>query len=570
MRIARHLAVPVGLSLAACALTVTGATAHAASAAPASGTIYTLTNAASDKLMDVKYGSTAPGAPVVQWPSNNGANQQWLLTRTSSGAYTLRSANSGLCLDTPLDPQETPQLVQNTCNGSGNQQWNIKPVADGTYTLANAANGLLADNKQSLDKEGNEIIQWPSNGGANQHWTLTPAPAPLTRVGTYTAGLMSNGPSFTNQSIRMVAHTTVAGSKLRVRLSNRYGTGPLTIDAVDLAQEGSNPGAAVPGTHHTVTFNGNASVTIPKGQDVASDPIPMDVAADTGQLVSLHLPGTPAGTTWHAEAQQDAWVSTAGNHVTEDGLGNYPTKKWSWYFLEGLDVISSTATGTLVCVGDSITDGVGSTSGTNRRWPDYLARRMNSAPGGPTLGVVDAGIGSNRVLTTVNGNNPSLQTRFAHDVLGQPNVKDAILLEGINDIGSYINKDGQPLTAENLEDGIQSVIDQAHAAGVKIFVGTILPFKTPDPAADGGRWKWSYWNITKVKNPTGEQIRLDVNNWIRHNTSVDGVFDFATTMADPNEPQSLNPAYDSGDHLHPNDVGYQAMANAVHLALLTP
>ncbi|MGX5183122.1 RICIN domain-containing protein [Streptomyces avermitilis] len=568
MRTTRRLAVPVGLGLVACALTGTGATAHAASAAPVSGAVYTLTNVASEKLMDVKLASTAPGAPVIQYTSNNGANQQWLLTRTSSGAYTIRSASSGLCLDTPAPQSSPPQLVQNTCNGSGNQQWKLQPVGD-AYNLVNAANGLVVDNKQSLDKDENEIIQWPSNGGANQRWTLTPVSAPLTRVGTYTAGLMSNGESFTNRSIRMVAHTTVAGSKLRVRLSNRYGTGPLTIDAVDLAREGSTPGTAVPGTHRTVLFDKSASVTIPAGRDITSDPIPMAVAADTNQLVTLHLPGTSPAATWHQEAQQQAWVAS-GNHVADDGLGNYPTNKWSWYFLEGLDVISSTATGTLVCVGDSITDGVGSTGGTNRRWPDYLARRMNSASGGPTLGVVNAGIGSNRILTDAWWTNPSLKSRFGRDVLGQPNVKSVILLEGINDIGSYINKDGQPLTAENLEDGIQSVIDQAHAAGVKIFVGTILPFKTPDPAADGGKWKLSYWNTTKVKNPTGEQIRLNVNNWIRSNTSVDGVFDFATTMADPNDPQQLNPAYDSGDYLHPNDAGYQAMANAVDLAQLTP
>ncbi|MFF3245963.1 RICIN domain-containing protein [Streptomyces sp. NPDC002870] len=554
MRTTRHLAVPVGLGLVACALTGAGATAHAAPAAPASGTVYTLTNAASGQLMDVRYGSTAPGAPVVQWPSKNGANQQWLLTRTSSGAYTVRSANSGLCLDVP-DPQNSvPQLVQNTCNGSGDQQWKIESVGGGTYTLANAASGLLVDNKESLDKEGNEIIQWPSNGGANQHWTLTPALTPLTRLGTYTAGLMSNGPSFTNQSIRMVAHTTVAGSKLRVRLSNRYGTAPLTIDAVDLAQEGRTPGTAVPGTHHTVTFNGSASVTIPAGQDVASDPIPMDVAANTDQLVSLHLPGTPVGTTWHEEAQQDAWVSTVGNNVTDDGLGNYPTKKWSWFFLEGLDVISSTATGTLVCVGDSITDGVGSTWGANRRWPDYLALRMNSAPGGPTLGVVDAGIGSNRVLTDVNGNNPSLQTRFDHDVLGQPNVKSVILLEGINDIGSNLGSNGStPLTATDLENGMQKVIDKAHAVGVKIIGGTILPYEGA-----------GYYTAD------GEKVRQAVNQWIRTSGAFDGVIDFDKAMQDPGNPRALNDAYDSGDNLHPNDAGYQAMANAVNLALLTP
>ncbi|AOR30517.1 hypothetical protein BFF78_05125 [Streptomyces fodineus] len=552
MRICRRLAVPVGLGLVACALAGTGATAHAASAAPASGTVYTLTNAASHMLMDVQYGATGPGKPIVQWPSNNGANQQWLLTRTSSGAYTVMSANSGLCLDTPDPQNSTPpvQLVQNRCDGAASQQWKIEAVGDGTYTLANTANGLLADNAKSSTTEGTEIVQWRSNGGANQRWTLTP----LTRVGTYTAGLMYNGPSFTNQSIRMVAHTTVAGSMLRIRLSNLYGTKPLTIDAVDLARQSSTPGTAVPGTHRTVTFNGSASVTIPAGQDVASDPIPMAVDANTDQLVSIHLPGTPAGTTWHEQAQETAWISTDGNHVTDESTGNYPSTKTSWYFLDGLDVISPTATGTLVCVGDSITDGVGSTRGANRRWPDYLAQRMNSASSGPTLGVVDAGIGTNRVLTDVNANNPSLQSRFAHDVLGQPNVKSVILLEGINDIGSNIGSNGSsPVTAADLENGMQAVIHKAHAAGVKIIGGTILPYEGAN-----------YYT------PDGEKVRDAVNQWIRTSGAFDGVIDFDKAMQDPGNPRALNDAYDSGDHLHPNDAGYQAMANAVNLSLLTP
>lgn len=175
-RLFRPLVVPVGLGLAACALTGTAATANAASAVPASGTVYTLGNAASGMLMDVKSGTTNPGQPIIQWPSHNAANQEWALTQTSSGAYTIASANSGLCLDTPDPSNSNPpvQLVQNTCNGAASQQWKIQPVGDGTYTLVNAANGLLADNAQSSTTQGTPIIQWASNGGANQHWKLTP------------------------------------------------------------------------------------------------------------------------------------------------------------------------------------------------------------------------------------------------------------------------------------------------------------------------------------------------------------------------------------------------------------
>jgi lysophospholipase L1-like esterase len=550
-RISRRLVVPVALGLAACALTAPAARAHAALAAPASGSVYTLTNAASGMLMDVEYGATSPGQPIVQWPSNNSANQEWALTQTGSGAYTVASANSGLCLDTPDPGNSNPpvQLVQNTCNGAASQQWRIQAVGDGTYTLANVANGLLADNAHASTTAGTAIIQWASNGAANQHWKLTP----LTRAGTYTAGMMSNGPSFTNQSIRMVAHTTVAGSMLRVRLSNLYGSAPLTIGAVDIARQ-SGYGTAAAGTHHTVTFNGSASVTIPAGQDVASDPIPTAVPADTDFLVSLYLPGTPAGTTWHSSAWDNSWVSSAGNHVSDDGIGNYPTTKSSWYFLDGLDVISPTATGTLVCVGDSITDGVGSTWAANHRWPDYLARRMNSVPGGPTRGVVNAGIGGNRVLTAADATNPSLLNRFRHDVLGQPGVRDVILLEGINDIGNNVGTNGSsPVTAAELETGLKTVVDQAHAAGLRIFGGTILPDQNN-----------GYYTAY------GEQVREQVNQWIRTSGAYDGVIDFDKVTQDPGNPLALNPAYDSGDHLHLNDAGYQAMANAVNLALFTP
>jgi lysophospholipase L1-like esterase len=167
---------------------------------------------------------------------------------------------------------------------------------------------------------------------------------------------------------------------------------------------------------------------------------------------------------------------------------------------------------------------------------------------------VDAGIGSNRVLTTVNGNNPSLQTRFDHDVLGQPHVKDVILLEGINDIGSNTGSNGSsPLTATDLENGLRTAIDKAHAAGVKIIGGTILPYKGVG----------SY-------TPYGEQVRETVNEWIRTSGAFDSVIDFDKATQDPSDPLRLNPAYDSGDHIHPNNAGYKAMADAVNLDRLTP
>jgi lysophospholipase L1-like esterase len=235
-------------------------------------------------------------------------------------------------------------------------------------------------------------------------------------------------------------------------------------------------------------------------------------------------------------------------------VSNYtPSNPSYWYFLSGVDVISPTAAGTVVPIGDSITDGAITTTGANHRWPDDLARRLNALPGGTTRGVVDAGIGSNRVLTDADATNPSLLTRFAHDALGQPGVTDVILLEGVNDIGNNAGPNGTALTAQDLINGYQTVIGQAHAQGVKIYGATILPFQGA-----------GYYTAN------GESIREAVNQWIRTSGAYDGVVDFDAVMQSPTNPLALNPTYDSGDHLHPNDAGAQTMANAVNLAPFTP
>ncbi|MBV2156725.1 GDSL-type esterase/lipase family protein [Kitasatospora sp. SUK 42] len=430
----------------------------------------------------------------------------------------------------------------------------------GVYTLANVHSTKLMDVQHASTSPGAPVPQWHDNGGANQEWLHRKLTRP-TRVGAYSDGLMAYGQTygatFHNQTIRMIAHTSVSGSLPRVRLSNLYGSSPLTVGAVDLAQQSSTAGTAVTGTHRTVTFNGSTGVTIPAGQDVFSDPVPMGVGADQDLLVSVYLPNSPAGAdTWHQRARENTWISTTGNHVTDDGTSNYPATSQQWFVLAGLDVTSPTATGTLVAVGDSITDGVGSTPGANHRWPDDLARRMAATSGGTTRGLVDAGTGSNRILTDAgaNGYNKSLISRFQHDVLSQPDVKDVIMLEGINDIGDNIGSNGTgPLTATDLENGMLNVIRQAHAAGVKIIGGTILPYQ-------GAKYYTTY----------GEQIRATVNRWILTSGAFDGVIDFDEVMQDPGNPPALNPTYDSGDHLHPNDAGYQAMADAVDLSKFVP
>jgi lysophospholipase L1-like esterase len=394
-------------------------------------------------------------------------------------------------------------------------------------------------------------------GSAGNRWSVaefnayTTSTAATTRVGGWTAALAGGGNGVINQTIRMVVHTTVGGSAVRVRLSNLYGANPLPVGAVDVAVQSSG-GNAVAGTHHAATFSGSATTTIPAGTEVAGDALDMTVTPEENLLVSVYYPGNAGASSWHYLASDTTYYSASGNFAADDTTANYPASDGAWYYVDGLDVESTTAQGTLVAFGDSITDGAGSTPAANSRWPNDLARRLQAQSGGPAFGVVDAGIGGNRLLTDTGDQfGTSALHRFAHDALGQPGVKAVILLEGINDIGVNLGPNGA-LTAQDLINGYQTLIQQAHAADVKIYGATILPFAGAGTYTSGG-----------------ESIRETVNQWILTGGAFDGAFDLSSAMANPASPLQLNPAYDSGDHLHPNDAGYQAMANAVDLTKLS-
>jgi len=377
------------------------------------------------------------------------------------------------------------------------------------------------------------------------------ATAPTTtRVGAWTASLAGGGTDIVNRTVRMVVHTTVGGDSVRVRLSNLYGGKPLPIGAVDVAVQGSG-GNAVHGSHHAATFGGSAATTIPVGKEIASDPLDMSVGAEEKLLVSVYLPGDAGPAGWHYVAADTTYFSTAGDFADDDTIADYPSHDTAWYYLDGLDVESRTARGTLVAFGDSITDGIGSSTSTNSRWPDDLARRLEKQPKGPALSVVDAGMGGNHLLIdTGTEYGTSALHRFAHDALGQPDVRAVILLEGINDIGNPGS--GTTLTAQSLIQAYQTLIAQAHAARVKIYGGTLIPYQGA-----------GYYSAK------GEAVREAVNQWIRHSGAFDAAIDFDAVIAAPDNPQRFNPAYDSGDHVHPNDAGYQAMADAVDLTRIT-
>jgi lysophospholipase L1-like esterase len=371
------------------------------------------------------------------------------------------------------------------------------------------------------------------------------------RVSAWSPSMTTGGPSFGNQTIRMVMHSSIAGSDARITLSNRFSNSPLTVGAVDIAVQG-NGGAAVPGSSRTVTFGNASRVTIPAGAQLISDVIPISVGTGENLLVSLYLPITTGVSTWHSDAFDTTYIAP-GDHTGDENAAGFTTTTTSWYYLAGLDLVSHTARGTVVAFGDSITDGYHSSTGTYQRWPDDLARRLAAEPGPQRLSMVDAGIGGNRVLTDVPNlwQGISALKRFSHDALGQPGVKDVVLLEGINDIGNNAGPNNTPLTAQDLIGGYKALIKKAHAAGVTIIGATMTP--------DEGNGYYS---------PAAEAIRQTVNKWIRTSGAFDGYIDFDLAMRSLTDPHALNPTYDSGDHIHPNDAGMQAMANAINLHLL--
>ncbi|WP_142212676.1 SGNH/GDSL hydrolase family protein [Streptomyces sp. SLBN-118] len=491
--------------------------------------------------LDVRSSNNNNGTAVQLYTCNGTGAQQW--TAQSNGTFRAL----GKCMDVAGGAKDNGTLVQlYDCNGTGAQVWEVQSNG----ALRNPQSGRCLDDPLASPTPGTQLQIYDCNGTDAQKWQFS---NPGWK-GAWAAAPCSNGPAFTNQTIRMVVHSTTAGWGARVRLTNRYGTAPLAVGAVTIATRSSGGTVAY---SQTVFFNGATSVSIPAGGDRTSDLIGEVLDADQSLLVSIYLPGSTGPSTWHPEAHETTYIAS-GNHVNDTSTANYSGTSTSWYFLDGLDVFSgSQDKRTLVAVGDSITDGSGSTTGAEARWPDDLARRLNA--NATPLGVVNAGIGANRVLTSTatpvgGGQQDSLVTRFSRDVLDQPGVKSVILLEGINDIGnSQVTTQNTTIpSAQDIIAGYQKVIGQAHAEGIKIYGGTILPDKGS-----------GYYNDAR------ETTRQAVNTWIRTPGSFDGFVDFDAAIRDPSNLKQMKPAYDSGDHLHPSDMGYQAMANAVDLDMIT-
>jgi lysophospholipase L1-like esterase len=347
-------------------------------------------------------------------------------------------------------------------------------------------------------------------------------------------------------SIRQVVHLSAGGAAVRIRLSNRFGTAPLTLGHATVAVQRS-AAQAVPRTLRAVTFHGARSASVPAGADLVADATPLAVRPGANLLITLYLPVVSGPVTTHPLALQTSYSAPGGDHAADVAGDAYTGTFQQWYYLTGVDVLNPPARGSLVAFGDSITDGYGSTVNANHRWPDYLARRMRALPPHRRLGVLNAGISGNRLLLDGGSFGVNALARLDEDVLSRTHVRTLIVLEGINDI----QQSPHQTDPTKIEAAYERIAARAHAHGIKVIGATILPFKG---------WQ--------VYDDTLEATRQAVNAYIRTSRTFDAVIDFDAVTRDPADPLRIRPAYDCGDHLHPNDVGYRAMAQAVDLARL--
>ncbi len=376
-------------------------------------------------------------------------------------------------------------------------------------------------------------------GAQNEHWVGAWGSSPqLTELRN-----LPPPPGLTSNTLRQVVQLSIGGKKMRARFSNAFGNGPVTVIAAHVAL--SNGGGAIRSeTDKALTFGGKSSVSIPAGEMIFSDPVGFDLAPLSDIAVTIHFGETSSNVTGHPGSRATSYLAP-GDSVFAAAM---PTASQTqhWYVLTGVDVEGDDSSAAVVTLGDSITDGRGSVTDKNTRWPDDLANRLQGNAGTRTVAVLNEGIGGNCVLR--GGLGPTALSRFSRDVLGQDSARWLIILEGVNDIGGSVGTNSP--VAQDLIAALQKLADQAHAKNLRVYGATLTPF--------GG----SFYD-----KPGHEAARQKVNDWIRKAGGFDAVIDFDAALRDPQNPSHLLPAADSGDHLHPNVKGYEIMAGAIDLKL---
>jgi len=355
-------------------------------------------------------------------------------------------------------------------------------------------------------------------------------------------------------TLRQIVHLSIGGMQLRVHLSNRFGTVAAHFTSVHVAKAvGVGSAKILTRSDQEVLFSGKPDVTVPEGADYVSDVIEFPAAALSDVAITLHMDSTAKGITGHPGSRANSFLAR-GNAVNAEDFPD--AKKFTrWYFIAGIDVVAPPEAFAIVALGDSITDGHGATTDGNNRWPDLLAKRLQASVATRRIGVVNEGIGGNRLL--IRGIAENALARFDHDVLAQAGVRWVILLEGINDLG-MLTHEGEVSDAEHQAEmkrvigAYEQILARAHVQGIKVIGGTLTPF---------------VGSAFYHPNEKNEADRQAVNQWIR--THFDRVIDFDKVVRDPAHPEMMLPEFDSGDHLHPGPAGYAAMAEAIPVSLFT-
>jgi lysophospholipase L1-like esterase len=434
-----------------------------------------------------------------------------------------------------------------------------------TIVIVVALTASLASAQGNPDKQENWVATW----GTAQQLIRTPPPAVLpsaqapqglgggltatstvAQQGRGPAGAMFRVATLANQTVRMIVRPSIGGRRARVKFSSAFGSTPVIVGSAHIARRGTGS-AIMSGTDRALTVAGKASFTMMPGVVVVSDPVEIDIPALADLAISLYLPTDTGSPTTHATALHTTYVSTEGDFT---GKSEFPLAGTSqqYYWVSSVEVAAPADAAAIVAFGDSITDGARSTPDTNNSWPALLAARLAADKATANISVVNEGIGGNRLFTDAVGlAGVSALARLDRDAFSHPGVKWLMILEGINDIGTLASTTAPtPITKDDLIWVLQQVIQRAHAHGIKVIGCTLTPYEGAGYSRENG-----------------EAIRSAVNDWIRTSGAFDGVVDFEAATRDANNPKRLKAEFDPGDHLHPNDAGYKAMADAVDLAL---